>query len=99
MKSGFYGFEILKFNIMTKEQIEQMAIEYDRNLKTHPMSAGELRKDLVNFAMQVVKNCSIPDVVGQSEQFTNICSGCGGDKSKPIMCANSQCPNRGIQGY
>lgn len=48
--------------MITKAELEQMAIEYDRSLKTHPCSAVELRKDLVEFAEMVVKKLNIPIV-------------------------------------
>ena len=47
---------------MNKKEIEKLALEYDRNLSSHPMSAGELRKDLTEFAIQVVKKLNIPVV-------------------------------------
>jgi len=49
--------------MITKKEIENLAIEYDRSLKTHPCSAEELRKDLTEFAIQVVKKLNIPVVI------------------------------------
>ena len=49
---------------MNKKEIEKLALEYDRNLTSHPMSAVELRKDLTEFALQIVKNLTIHVVIG-----------------------------------
>ena len=40
-------------------------------------------KDLLNDTIKAVKNCSIPDVVGQSEQL--VCEYCNED-AKPTCC-------------
>jgi len=51
---------------MNKKEIEQLALEYDRSLSSHPMSAVELRKDLTEFALQVVKKLNLPIVTNRA---------------------------------
>lgn len=72
--------------MITKEEIENLAVEYDRSLKTHPMSAVELRKDLTEFAIQVVKKLNIPVVIN------SVCYHGGFEKAtKYIDCENTDC--------
>ena len=71
MESVFYGFEILKLNRMEAREYLKLA--------TDKTEAGDLIKEnnlteaiikmLENYALIRVKNCSIPDVVGRSEQL------------------------------
>lgn len=56
---------------MTKEELFEMFDRYDA---CETLDTGETIQvihwhDLKHIAEEIVKNCSIPDVVGQSEQF------------------------------
>lgn len=54
---------------------------------------------LVREAKEVVKNCSIPDVVGQSEQLV-ICKKCGSSEMYQYSKTKDKCDDCGnIQDY
>jgi hypothetical protein len=55
--------------MITRNEIEKMAIEFDNNLKRHPMSNVELREDLTDFADQVVKKLNMPVVSNRRELY------------------------------
>ena len=78
MESVFYGFE--NENIMTKEQHQEF-IEFALELKWNrdAYSRARIIEELMGKVDELVKNCSIPAVVGRSEQF--YCPCCGSDKT------------------
>lgn len=70
MESGFYGFETLELNTMTTEEKELWA-KVINDARWYDGTPQMLQQLTEHFNKQgiTVKNCSIPDVVGQSEQL------------------------------
>ena len=70
MESVFYRFETLKLNIMNYQEIENKLVEFahKKEGKDYPIHEVDIGT-AVDFAIELVKNCSIPVVVGQSEQL------------------------------
>jgi len=67
MESVFYGFETLNLKTMTNEKIYE-------NVMGHKPSKefgvkGSFSWDDIDALMNAVKNCSIPAVIGRSEQL------------------------------
>jgi len=71
MESVFYGFEIQ--NIMDNQTLHLAKKHRDywigraQELQSNPR---QLADEILEFNQREVKNCSIPDVVGRSEQLT-----------------------------
>ena len=88
MESVFYGFETLKINIMTSERIKEIQQE-----TAYPNSVSvqqALLKVWNECEQERVKNCSIPAVVGRSEQLT--CPRCKSTNIlKPDKDNDAQC--------
>jgi hypothetical protein len=70
MESVFYGFETLKLNTMTTEEKELWA-KVINDARWYDGTPQMLKQLTEHFNKQgiTVKNCSIPNVVGQSEQL------------------------------
>jgi hypothetical protein len=65
-----FGLCIAKVNYMNYQEIENKLVEFahkkeGKDFPIHYVSIGTA----VDFAIELVKNCSIPDVVGRSEQL------------------------------
>ena len=71
MESVFYG--MVKLNTMTNEEIYENVMGHKPN-KEFGLK-GSFSWDDIDALMTAVKNCSIPAVVGQSEQL--VCDKCG----------------------
>ena len=69
MESVFYGIKTLKLDIMIKySEIKKVAKEKFGNGKYLTDKEDGFRQG-VEWALEQVKNCSIPAVVGRSEQL------------------------------
>ena len=69
MESVFYGIKTLKLDIMIKySEIKKVAKEKFGNGKYLTDKEDGFRQG-AEWALEQVKNCSIPDVVGRSEQL------------------------------
>ena len=69
MESVFYGIKTLKLDIMIKySEIKKVAKEKFGNGKYLTDKEDGFRQG-AEWALEQVKNCSIPAVVGQSEQL------------------------------
>ena len=76
MESVFYGIKTLKLDIMIKySEIKKVAKEKFGNGKYLTDKEDGFRQG-VEWALEQVKNCSIPAVVGRSEQL--VCPNCKG---------------------
>ena len=87
---GFLRISNTKLNTMTKEEIFEMFDRYDAY---ETLDTGETVQvihwhDLKHIAEELVKNCSIPAVVGQSEQLR--CDKCG-SKEIEVWDNHSNC--------
>lgn len=91
MESVFYGFE--NENIMNIEFMCGLLANYSKELSEAETyrEKGDVQLKHAKLILDKVKNCSIPDVVGQSEQL--VCS-CGYKKVKTTSgyeCGNAKC--------
>lgn len=67
MESGFYGFETLNLKTMTNEKIYENVMGHKPNKEFGVK--GSFSWHDIDALMNAVKNCSIPAVVGRSEQL------------------------------
>lgn len=74
MESGFYGFETLKLNTMITEKDKDLDY-WKKNAEEDYMQVPISVLRYISELEEVVKNCSIPDVVGRIEQL--VCDECG----------------------
>ena len=75
MESGFYGFKTLKLKTMIIEENKDLDY-WKKNAEEDYMQVPISVLRYISELEQVVKNCSIPAVVGQSEQL--VCPYCKG---------------------
>lgn len=68
MESVFYGFETLKFNIMITEENKNLDY-WKKNAEEDYMQVPISVLRYISELEEAVKNCSIPAVVGRSEQL------------------------------
>jgi hypothetical protein len=75
MESVFFGFE--NENIMNIEFMCGLLANYSKELSEAETyrEKGDVQLKHAKLILDKVKNCSIPDVVGQSEQL--VCDSCG----------------------
>lgn len=83
MESVFYG--MIKLNTMTNEEIYENVMGHKPN-KEFGLK-GSFSWDDIDALMTAVKNCSIPAVVGRSEQL----SLCKCDKPSPDIMYGETC--------
>ena len=67
---------------MNYQKIENKLVEFAhaKEGKDYPIHEVSIAT-AVEFAMHLVKNCSIPAVVGRSEQLRSSCDWCNGNNS------------------
>ena len=86
MESVFYGFETLNLKTMTNEKIYENVMGHKPNKEFGVK--GSFSWDDIDALMNAVKNCSIPAVVGRSEQL--VCYIC---KKNPVEVEDDICKN------